>query len=157
MITTASQRGSVCHQNGFLQNVQMGSAAKRNVGTGSGQIPDMSAWSSGGTSSAGWRRAPDGFIEQWGTFTVSNFTQPTPAGVTGTVQVQGAYALMFPVPFVSQVVEFHINPMLCQTAGVWPAIGAYGSPSLLGVNGAPIILTGSPGGSITCSWRAKGK
>ncbi|MGL6118501.1 phage tail protein [Plesiomonas sp.] len=141
----------------FLQNLQMGSAAKRNVGTGAGQIPDMSAWSSGGTSSAGWRRAPDGFIEQWGILTISSFTQPTPAGVTGTVQLQGTYSLNFPIPFVSQVVEFHISPMSCQTAGIWPAMGAYGSPNLSGISGAPIILTGSPGASITLLWRSKGK
>lgn len=41
----------------------MGSAAKRNVGSGSGQIPDMSFWQSGDK----WRKTPDGFIEQWGT------------------------------------------------------------------------------------------
>ncbi|MGL5372619.1 MAG: gp53-like domain-containing protein [Plesiomonas shigelloides] len=51
---------------GFLQNVQMGSAAKRNVGTGAGQIPDMSAWQFGGDTNSGWQRLPDGTIEQWG-------------------------------------------------------------------------------------------
>ncbi|HAN2790629.1 TPA: phage tail protein [Escherichia coli O25b:H4-ST131] len=40
----------------------MGEAAKRNVGTGENQIPDMSAYSSG----SGWQKLPDGSIEQWG-------------------------------------------------------------------------------------------
>ncbi|MDD8870960.1 phage tail protein, partial [Escherichia coli] len=42
-------------------NVGLGEAAKRNVGTGENQIPDMSAYSSG----SGWQKLPDGSIEQW--------------------------------------------------------------------------------------------
>ncbi|MDD8874273.1 phage tail protein, partial [Escherichia coli] len=41
-------------------NVGLGEAAKRNVGTGENQIPDMSAYSSG----SGWQKLPDGSIEQ---------------------------------------------------------------------------------------------
>ncbi|MBH9604209.1 phage tail protein, partial [Escherichia coli] len=43
-------------------NVGLGEAAKRNVGTGENQIPDMSSYASG----SGWRKMPDGSIEQWG-------------------------------------------------------------------------------------------
>ncbi|HAT3761506.1 TPA: hypothetical protein I8633_003262 [Citrobacter freundii] len=32
-------------ENSIFLNVQLGEAAKRDVGTGAGQIPDMSAWS----------------------------------------------------------------------------------------------------------------
>ncbi|MEF4701332.1 phage tail protein, partial [Escherichia coli] len=46
----------------FLQNLGLGEAAKRNVGTGENQIPDMSSYASG----SGWRKMPDGSIEQWG-------------------------------------------------------------------------------------------
>lgn len=46
----------------FLANLGLGEAAKRNVGTGENQIPDMSAYSSG----SGWQKLPDGSIEQWG-------------------------------------------------------------------------------------------
>ena len=45
-----------------LTNLGLGEAAKRNVGTGANQIPDMSAYSSG----SGWQKLPDGSIEQWG-------------------------------------------------------------------------------------------
>ncbi|HAX9227511.1 TPA: hypothetical protein SIF92_002669 [Escherichia coli] len=45
-----------------LENLGLGEAAKRNVGTGENQIPDMSAYSSG----SGWQKLPDGSIEQWG-------------------------------------------------------------------------------------------
>ncbi|HBA3761953.1 TPA: phage tail protein [Escherichia coli] len=43
-------------------NLGLGEAATRNVGTDTGQVPDISAWKSG----PGWRKAPDGTIEQWG-------------------------------------------------------------------------------------------
>ena len=49
----------------FLKNLGLGEAAKRDVGTGANQIPDMSAWTSL-KSTNGWRLTPDGFIEQWG-------------------------------------------------------------------------------------------
>ncbi|MDL8652768.1 hypothetical protein QS303_26495, partial [Escherichia coli] len=39
-----------------LENLGLGEAAKRNVGTGENQIPDMSAYSSG----SGWQKLPDG-------------------------------------------------------------------------------------------------
>ena len=45
-----------------LENLGLGEAAKRDVGTGENQIPDMSAYSSG----SGWQKLPDGSIEQWG-------------------------------------------------------------------------------------------
>ncbi|MBA8033300.1 phage tail protein [Citrobacter freundii] len=48
----------------FLK-VGMGEAAKRNVGTGINQIPDMSKWTSL-KADYGWRLTPDGFLEQWG-------------------------------------------------------------------------------------------
>ena len=45
-------------------NVGLGEAAKRNVGTGANQIPDMGAFASG----LGWFRLPGGYIVQFGTF-----------------------------------------------------------------------------------------
>ncbi|EHI7025526.1 phage tail protein, partial [Escherichia coli] len=47
---------------GLLAYLGLGEAAKRNVGTGANQIPDMSSYASG----SGWRKMPDGSIEQWG-------------------------------------------------------------------------------------------
>ncbi|MCR4252436.1 phage tail protein, partial [Escherichia coli] len=46
----------------LLAYLGLGEAAKRNVGTGENQIPDMSSYASG----SGWRKMPDGSIEQWG-------------------------------------------------------------------------------------------
>ncbi|MDK2552842.1 phage tail protein, partial [Escherichia coli] len=38
-------------------NVGLGEAAKRDVGNGQNQIPDMSAWECGGDTTTGWRRS----------------------------------------------------------------------------------------------------
>ncbi|MGL5345399.1 MAG: phage tail protein, partial [Plesiomonas sp.] len=45
----------------FLQNLQLKDAAKRSVGTGAGQIPDMSSYSSDISNGVtkGWRKQPD--------------------------------------------------------------------------------------------------
>lgn len=48
----------------FLKNLGLGEAAKRDVGTGDNQIPDMGAFASG----SGWFRLPGGYIVQFGTF-----------------------------------------------------------------------------------------
>ncbi|HBC9293213.1 TPA: hypothetical protein ACQ71A_003468 [Escherichia coli] len=47
-----------------LTNLGLGEAAKRDVGTGDNQIPDMGAFASG----SGWFRLPGGYIVQFGTF-----------------------------------------------------------------------------------------
>ncbi|HBC5561833.1 TPA: phage tail protein [Escherichia coli] len=72
--------------NGILQYLGLGEAAKRNVGTGANQIPDMSAYSSG----SGWQKLPDGSIEQWGRI---NF--PTNAAAVST-------NVTFPIPFTQE-------------------------------------------------------
>lgn len=69
-----------------LENLGLGEAAKRNVGTGANQIPDMSAYSSG----SGWQKLPDGSIEQWGRI---NF--PTNAAAVST-------NVTFPIPFTQE-------------------------------------------------------
>lgn len=69
-----------------IKKVGLGEAAKRNVGTGANQIPDMSAYSSG----SGWQKLPDGSIEQWGRI---NF--PTNAAAVST-------NVTFPIPFTQE-------------------------------------------------------
>ncbi|EIL8295343.1 phage tail protein [Salmonella enterica] len=49
---------------GLLAYLGLGEAAKREVGTGDNQIPDMGAFASG----SGWFRLPGGYIVQFGTF-----------------------------------------------------------------------------------------
>lgn len=54
-----------------LENLGLGEAAKRNVGTGENQIPDMTAFistlgSAGIPGRTGYLRLPGGYIKQWG-------------------------------------------------------------------------------------------
>ena len=65
----------------FLQNLGLGEAAKRNVGTGENQIPDMSSYASG----SGWRKMPDGSIEQWGRINFPNNAAAVSTNVTFTI------------------------------------------------------------------------
>ncbi|HHI9009783.1 TPA: phage tail protein [Escherichia coli] len=69
--------------NQILENLGLGEAAKRNVGTGENQIPDMSSYASG----SGWRKMPDGSIEQWGRISFPSEHGPVSANVS------------FPIPF----------------------------------------------------------
>ena len=69
--------------NGILTYLGLGEAAKRNVGTGENQIPDMSSYASG----SGWRKMPDGSIEQWGRISFPSEHGPVSANVS------------FPIPF----------------------------------------------------------
>ena len=66
-----------------LENLGLGEAAKRNVGTGENQIPDMSSYASG----SGWRKMPDCSIEQWGRISFPGEHGPVSANVS------------FPIPF----------------------------------------------------------
>ncbi|HHF9944917.1 TPA: hypothetical protein ACPTNC_003564 [Escherichia coli] len=66
-----------------LENLGLGEAAKRDVGTGDNQIPDMGAFASG----SGWFRLPGGYIVQFGTF-----SRNTTRFISGH----------FPIPFPNQ-------------------------------------------------------
>ncbi|WP_312974020.1 gp53-like domain-containing protein [Atlantibacter sp.] len=46
-------------------NLDLKTAAQRDVGTGTGQIPDMSSFTSS-LSASGWQKLPSGLIIQWG-------------------------------------------------------------------------------------------
>ena len=75
---------------GIIQYLGLGEAAKRGVGIGQNQIPDMSFWTGtdlSGTVTCGWRKTPDGYIEQWGVGAIT----------TDSSQVA------FPIPFPSKV------------------------------------------------------
>lgn len=71
----------------FLQNLGLGAAAKRDVGTGTNQIPDMGSFTSqkAGPTSNGWQKLPGGLIVQW-------YTATHPADST-------AWSYNFPIPF----------------------------------------------------------
>lgn len=69
----------------FLQNLGLGEAAKRDVGTGSNQLPDMSAFGLSRNGQTAWDILPNGMIRQVGTVTltpVGNFNSQVLGGVT---------------------------------------------------------------------------
>ncbi|EEZ8969536.1 hypothetical protein D5Z35_08690 [Escherichia coli] len=79
-----------------LTNLGLGEAATRNVGTDTGQVPDMSSFTTGHSGAAdwpipksGWSKGPEGVITQWGIFGF-------PVGQTGT-------NVVFPLPFPARV------------------------------------------------------
>ena len=66
-------------------NVQLGEAAKRDVGTGNNQLPDMSAFGMSRNGQTAWDILPNGMIRQAGTVTltpVGNFNAQILGGVT---------------------------------------------------------------------------
>ncbi|KHJ23274.1 phage tail protein [Escherichia coli] len=63
---------------GLLAYLGLGEAAKRNVGSGQNQIPDMAAFASS-LSSTGFQKLPSGLIIQWGIVSgASNYTVTYP-------------------------------------------------------------------------------
>ncbi|EPC8527295.1 phage tail protein [Escherichia coli] len=66
---------------GLLAYLGLGEAAKRNVGTGENQVPDMNSFGNSLTAN-GYQKLPGGMIIQWGSFSVS----PT-GGSVGTVDI----------------------------------------------------------------------
>ncbi|WP_260420031.1 tail fiber protein [Escherichia coli] len=70
---------------GLLAYLQLGEAAKRNVGTGNNQLPDMSAFGMSRNGQTAWDILPNGMIRQAGTVTltpVGNFNAQVLGGVT---------------------------------------------------------------------------
>lgn len=57
-----------------LENLGLGEAAKRNVGTGANQIPDMGSFTLS-VSGTGYQKLPSGFILQWGSIGAPDIAQ----------------------------------------------------------------------------------
>lgn len=84
----------------FLQNLGLGEAAKRNVGNGQNQIPDMASFSSS-LSSPGFQKLPSGLILQW-----------------GLVSGASSYTVTFPVSFPRRTLILMAIPHTTSAAGV---------------------------------------
>ncbi|WP_250146240.1 tail fiber protein [Escherichia coli] len=70
---------------GLLAYLQLGEAAKRDVGAGNNQLPDMSAFGMSRNGQTAWDILPNGMIRQVGTVTltpVGNFNAQVLGGVT---------------------------------------------------------------------------
>ncbi|MFH2931860.1 gp53-like domain-containing protein [Citrobacter freundii] len=80
----------------LLEYLQLGEAAKRDVGTGTGQIPDMSSFQSGG----GWFKLPSGYVIQ---------------AFEASFDSNGLY-INFPIPFPSSVIAIVPGVLMSTTA-----------------------------------------
>ncbi|ELC3215277.1 hypothetical protein RIJ13_004896 [Escherichia coli] len=107
-----------------LENLGLGEAAKRNVGTGANQIPDMSLFASINTVTAAAQKFPSGLILQCGQ-------------LNGAPNVSSTYGMRFPMTFsrvIAVVVTLNVT-------------GAAGQPtvSATSVHNTGFDITVSPG------------
>jgi len=80
----AKNGADIADVSAFLKNLGLGEAAKRDVGTGDKQLPDMSAFGYSRNGQNGWSVLPNGMIRQFGTVTlapVGSFNKQTIGGV----------------------------------------------------------------------------
>lgn len=105
-------------------NVGLGEAAKRNVGTGANQIPDMSLFASINTVTAAAQKFPSGLILQCGQ-------------LNGAPNVSSTYGMTFPMTF-SRVLAVTVTLNVT---------GASGQPtvSATNVHNTGFDITVSPG------------
>lgn len=64
-----------------LSNLGLGEAAKKNVGTGANQIPDMNSFTFGSTTTADWYKLPGGLLIQSGINAVGYIGSPFTIGL----------------------------------------------------------------------------
>ncbi|ENL2467841.1 hypothetical protein AB4X11_001433 [Escherichia coli] len=133
-----------------LENLGLGTAATRNVGTGPGQVPDMSSFTTGYSGAAdwpnsksGWSKGPDGVITQWGIFGF-------PVGQTGT-------NVVFPLPFPTRVESITLTMADIQESLLSPAtMPAYGVNST-GTSRTGFTARMSGAGGFNLCYIAKGR
>ncbi|WP_304658221.1 gp53-like domain-containing protein [Escherichia coli] len=127
-----------------LENLGLGEAAKRGVGTGENQIPDMASFASGD----GWMKLPNGKILQYGRSAV------TPTLSTQTMRIT------FSIPFPKKV----DCAMLTHSGDGGAPLGAgrgfvmtAEGPTLTGFNSAYRTASTSSTVSMNYSWWAVGE
>ena len=113
-----------------LENLGLGEAAKRNVGTGANQIPDMSLFASINTVTSAAQKFPSGLILQCGQ-------------LNGSPNVSSTYGMRFPMTFsrvLAVTVTLNVN-------------GASGQPtvSATNVHNTGFDITVSPGSGYGAS------
>ncbi|WP_244462486.1 hypothetical protein, partial [Escherichia coli] len=96
--------------NALTTNLGLGTASKRNVGTGANQIPDMSAFASG----SGYQKLPGGYILQWGSANAGNSAS---TGISNT----------FPIPFPSGII-------IITTGQIDPSYTSAQQPASVGIS-----------------------
>ncbi|EPX7751238.1 gp53-like domain-containing protein [Escherichia coli] len=133
-----------------LENLGLGTAATSNIGTGAGQVPDMSSFTTGHSGAAdwpnpksGWSKGPDGVITQWGIFGF-------PVGQTGT-------NVVFPLPFPARVESITLTMADIQESLLSPTtMPAYGVNST-GTSRTGFTARMSGAGGFNLCYIAKGR
>ncbi|WP_407194855.1 phage tail protein [Citrobacter farmeri] len=83
----------------FLKNLQLGEAAKRDVGTDNNQLPDMSAFGMSRNGQTAWDILPNGMIRQVGTVTLTPVGNFNPQVLGGVTYYTHYYRVNFPRQF----------------------------------------------------------
>lgn len=102
-----------------LENLGLGTAATKNVGTGAGQIPDMSFFSAS-LLAAGWQKLPSGLIIQWGQV-LSNSS--------------GFAPWTYPIAFPNACFQVYATPFVAASANNF-TLTTIGNPGLTAVTTA---------------------
>lgn len=124
-------------------HLELKAAALRDVGTGAGQIPDMSSFTTGYSTTWGWSKSPDGVITQWGSIGFAIST-------TGS-------DVVFPVPFPSRV-----ESIILTFADIQESVLSPTAMPAIGVNSIGTSRTGftarmSGAGGFNLYYLAKGR
>ncbi len=127
-----------------LTNLGLGEAAKRNVGTGENQIPDMASFASGD----GWMKLPNGKILQYGR------GEAMPKLSTQTMRIT------FPIPFPKKAdiaILTHSGDGGAPFGAGRGFVMSVEVPTLTGFNSAYRTASTSDKVSMTYSWWAVGE
>ncbi|MDY9781774.1 hypothetical protein UZ986_21475 [Escherichia coli] len=115
-----------------LANLGLGEAAKRSVGNGANQIPDMSSFSSS-LDKSGYQKLPSGFIIQW-------VTVDSSSGTSGSVTLPISFPNITAVAFLQDIVTPGNSPTIMgmtttttKSAVSWQAAAAPGNFILLAI------------------------
>lgn len=127
-----------------LENLGLGEAAKRDVGTGENQIPDMASFASGD----GWMKLPNGKILQYGR------GEAMPKLSTQTMRIT------FPIPFPKKAdiaILTHSGDGGAPFGAGRGFVMSVEGPTLTGFNSAYRTASTSDKVSMTYSWWAVGE
>lgn len=127
-----------------LENLGLGEAAKRDVGTGENQIPDMASFASGD----GWMKLPNGKILQYGRGAI------TPTLSTQTMRI--TFSIPFPKKVDCAMLTHSGDGGALLGAGRGFMMTAEG-PTLTGFNSAYRTASTSSTVSMNYSWWAVGE
>ncbi|EPZ8674109.1 phage tail protein [Escherichia coli] len=108
---------------GLLTYLGLGEAAKRDVGTRSGQIPDMSSFASA-LSSSGYQKLPSGLIIQWGAAVAG-------IGSTGGTGNVVSFPVAFPRYCAQIITSYDDGSFLMRLARQYGAIASVKNGNLL--------------------------